>query len=58
MANKLPSPLIFEVVDYAGLQYIVLFESLNRAFREKLQLSINLGALNLRLRENGYTNAS
>jgi hypothetical protein len=54
MNTNLPGLILFEIVDFAGLELVPVVETLNKKFQEKLNLNANLEAINSRLRSHGY----
>ena len=52
------STLIFETLDYAGLNYVLLFECLNKEFKTKFNDRNACDNINVRMRANYYSNAS
>ena len=50
--------LIFETLDYAGLNYVLLFECLDKTFQTKFNHRNVLDNINVRMKSNYYQNAS
>jgi hypothetical protein len=48
--------LLFEIVDYAGLQMVFIFECVTKDLYTRITRDSNLGVINFRLRERHYEN--